>query len=131
MARSISGGFREEKPKPKPLPLRDRIDPTLRQFEQLEMLQAELEREYAAVPARMDADEYFHSLGIIEAQREALGRKQARLAGIPTLAKSKPEKETIRQVAHHGRDWFATLNTKGSLILFIVLCFIASKVLTG
>lgn len=78
------GRFRGD-PDPKPAkpvpPLRYRIAPVERDFDNLDMLQAELDREYNAVPPKMDADEYFALQAVIDNKRKTLNSRRAALAG--------------------------------------------------
>lgn len=78
------GRFRgDPDPKPaKPIPLlRYRIAPVEKEFDNLDMLQAELNREYNANPPRMEADEYFALQAVIDNKRRTLDARRASLAG--------------------------------------------------
>ena len=78
------GRFRgdPEPKKAKPLPpLRYRIAPVEKDFDNLDILQAELDREYNANPSRMDAEEYHALQAVIDNKRIILNARRAALAG--------------------------------------------------
>lgn len=84
MATRRQGRFRgdPEPKKAKPIPpLRYRIAPVEKDFDNLDMLQAELDREYNATPSRMDAEEYFALQAVIDNKRIILNARRAALAG--------------------------------------------------
>lgn len=78
------GRFRGE-PEPKPAkpvpPLRYRILPVERDFDTLDMLQAELDREYNAVPSKMDAEEYHMLKAVLDKRRATITCRRASLTG--------------------------------------------------
>lgn len=77
------GRFRGD-PEPKPvkvIPLRYRVLPVERDFDNLDMLQAELNREYNAVPSRMDAEEYHTLQAVIDKRRATITARRASLTG--------------------------------------------------
>lgn len=80
------GRFRSE-PEPKKvkvIPLRYRLLPVERDFDNLDMLQAELDREYNATPPKMDADEYASMKQVLERRRALLVSRRAALTGEST-----------------------------------------------
>lgn len=81
-----------KKRKPKP-PLRYRINPLDKQVDDLEALQAELDREYAA--GRVEGGDYVDWCRHLDARKDRLHKRLDRMHGIPTTT-PKPRQEATR-----------------------------------
>lgn len=120
----------EDKPKPaKPLPpLRHRISPAEKAFDQLD----ELERELNAQAATMDGEDFDHLANILAARRERLARRRQRELEAPaTTPKGNAQKRAqapYRPLKIDSVAWWALpklSNKAWGLIVFIFLLAIA------
>jgi hypothetical protein len=136
MASRRAGYFRGGEAEAKPLPpLRERICPAIKQLEEIDSLQRELDREYTVPNKRtgktMDPDEYFRLMHVLEKRRDRIERLEARANGVEysnsdDVAPELPAFEWPRP------SWpdMPQLSTRQKKLLFIVaalaFCFIQS-----